>query len=122
VQGCVDPGGLALAPHHFAECLRVILHRPYEGVAGVSGFGQWVTTTLTRVAASTKSLHGDSRPIVTGHAICPVLAVWGSGSRGDAAAAPWWTGCRRAGGHRLFTANDRERTGTARFLSGVRDR
>ncbi|MGA7134036.1 MAG: hypothetical protein WBZ15_17140, partial [Mycobacterium sp.] len=38
-----------------------------------------------------------------------------------AAAVPWWNGYRRAGGHRLFTANDREPTGIARFVSGVRD-
>ena len=36
-----------------------------------------------------------------------------------AAAVSWSNGYRRAGGHRLFTANDREPTGIARFLSGV---
>ncbi|MDT5083069.1 MAG: hypothetical protein QOJ61_112 [Mycobacterium sp.] len=49
---------------------------------------------------------------------------WQSGGQGRAvmaAAVSWWNGYRRAGGHRLFTANDREPTGIARFLSGVRD-
>jgi hypothetical protein len=36
-----------------------------------------------------------------------------------AAAVSWWNGYRRAGGGRLFTDNDREPTGIARFLSGV---
>jgi len=46
---------------------------------------------------------------------------WQSGGQeraAVAAAVPWWNGYRRAGDHRLFTANDRERTGIARFLSG----
>jgi hypothetical protein len=47
---------------------------------------------------------------------------WQSGGQGRAAVAvSWWNGYRRAGGHRLFTANDREPTGIARFLSGFRD-
>ena len=36
-----------------------------------------------------------------------------------AAAVSWWNGYWRAGGDRLFTDNDREPTGIARFLSGV---
>ncbi|MDT5308043.1 MAG: hypothetical protein QOE48_3721, partial [Mycobacterium sp.] len=36
-----------------------------------------------------------------------------------AAAVPWWNGYTRAGGHRLFTANDREPTGIARSVSWV---
>jgi hypothetical protein len=45
---------------------------------------------------------------------------WQSGGQGRAvaAAACWWNGYGRAGGHRLFTANDREPTGTVRFSSG----
>jgi hypothetical protein len=47
---------------------------------------------------------------------------WQSGGQGRAAAAvSWWSGHRRAGGHRLFTANDPEPTGIARLPSGVRD-
>ena len=49
---------------------------------------------------------------------------WQSGGRGSAAVAAavsWWNGYRRAGGHRLFTANDPEPTGIARLLLGVRD-
>jgi hypothetical protein len=49
---------------------------------------------------------------------------WQSGGQGRAvvaAAVSWRNGYGRAGGHRLFTANDREPTGIARFLSGVRD-
>jgi hypothetical protein len=47
---------------------------------------------------------------------------WQSGGQERAGAAvSWWNGYRRAAGHRLFTANDREPTGIARFLSGVRD-
>ena len=48
---------------------------------------------------------------------------WQSGGQGRAAAAAvsWWNGYRRAGGHRLFTANDPEPTGIARLPSGVRD-
>jgi hypothetical protein len=34
------------------------------------------------------------------------------------AAGPWRNGYRRAGGHRLFTANDPEPTGIARLLPG----
>jgi hypothetical protein len=45
---------------------------------------------------------------------------WQCGGQGRAVVS-WWNGYRRAGGHRLFTANDREPTGIARFPSGVRD-
>jgi len=49
---------------------------------------------------------------------------WQSGGQGRAvvaSAVSWSIGYRRAGGHRLFTANDPEPTGIAQFRSAVRD-
>jgi hypothetical protein len=46
---------------------------------------------------------------------------WQSGGQGRAAVAAavsWWNGYRRAGGHRLFTANDPGPTGIARRYRG----
>jgi len=50
-----------------------------------------------------RRLHDHLRTILPGHAsrVCSLLAVWGQGR----AAVSWWNGHRRAGGHRLFTAN-----------------
>jgi hypothetical protein len=52
---------------------------------------------------------------------CPLLAVWWSGSRGGGGGGVLVNGYRRAGAHRLFTANDPEPTGIARLPLGVRD-
>jgi hypothetical protein len=48
----------------------------------------------------------------------PAPGSLGVRSRRGAAAVSWWNGYRRAGGHRLFTANEPESTGIARLLSG----
>jgi hypothetical protein len=69
-----------------------------------------VSTTFLAPAPPTRSF-------VPGHAFRLVLSL-GSGLSGGAAAVSWWNDYMRAGGHHLFTANDREPTGIARCLSG----
>ena len=83
---------------------------------------RFATTTVTTVAP----LNHDRYNAETAPS-CLVTASarsWQSGGRGSAAVAAavsWWNGYRRAGGHRLFTANDPEPTGIARLPLGVRD-
>ena len=76
---------------------------------------RFATTTVTTVAPLTTIATTQKRH----HA-----RSWHPGGQGRAAVAAavsWWNGYRRAGGHRLFTANDPEPTGIARLPLGVRD-
>ena len=82
---------------------------------------------LAMITVTTVAPLNHARYSAKTHLPCLVTAPalsWQSGGQGRAAVAvavSWWSGYRRAGGHRLFTANDPEPTGIARLLSGVRD-
>jgi hypothetical protein len=116
------PSGVVAQPHRLAAPRRLgslgCLEVAQIGSGGTAAVS-YQPTTMTTVALLTTS---PTRPFAANLAWSRRLpAPGGQGRAVVAAAVSWWNGYRRAGGHRLFTANDREPTGIARFLSGVRD-
>jgi hypothetical protein len=83
---------------------------------------RFATTTVTTVAPLTTIATTQKRHHLAWSRRLPApRQSGGQGRAAVAAAVSWWNGYRRAGGHRLFTANDPEPTGIARLPLGVRD-
>jgi hypothetical protein len=76
-----------------------------------------LTTTLTTVSHSTTPTTAPKRTHRAWSRLLPAPGSLGARVAVVASAVSRWLGYRRAGGHRLFTASDREPTGIARFLS-----
>ena len=83
---------------------------------------RFATTTVTTVAPLTTIATTQKRHHLAWSRRLPAPGSLGVGvARRWRRRVSWWNGYRRAGGHRLFTANDPEPTGIARLPLGVRD-